>query len=55
MMPRHCANIKRSDSPESLHVVQSCFIVVPSFAKLSGMISMLYSGHDFYTENYKGE
>ena len=25
------------------------------FVKLSRTVSKLYSGHDFYTENYKGE
>ena len=33
----------------------SCFIFLPSFVKLSQTVSKLYSGHDFYTENYKGE
>ena len=31
MMPHHCANIKISDSPESVHVVQSCFIVLRNY------------------------
>ena len=29
--------------------------IVPSFGKLSGMTSRLKSGHDFYTENFKGK
>ena len=29
--------------------------IVPSFVKLSRTVSKLQSGHDFYTENYKGE
>ena len=29
--------------------------IVPSFVKLSRRVSKLKSGHDFYTENYKGE
>ena len=33
----------------------SCFIFLPSFVKLSQAVSKLKSGHDFYTENYKGE
>ena len=33
----------------------SCFIFLPSFVKLFRMVSKLQSGHDFYTENYKGE
>ena len=28
--------------------------IVPIFVKLSQTVSKLYSGHDFYTENYKG-
>ena len=35
MMPHHSAYIKQSDCPYSPHVVRSCFIFVPSFAKLS--------------------
>ena len=33
----------------------SCFIFLPSFVKLSRTVSKLESGHDFYTENFKGE
>ena len=29
--------------------------IVPNFVKLSQTVSKLYRGHDFYTENYKGE
>ena len=32
----------------------SCFIFLLSFVKLSRTVSQLLSGHDFYTENYKG-
>ena len=33
----------------------SCFIFLPSFVKLSRTVLKLLSGHDFYTENFKGE
>ena len=29
--------------------------IVPSFMKLSQRVSKFYRGHNFYTENYKGE
>ena len=35
MMPRNCANIKRSYRCLSLHIVWSCFIFLPKFVKLS--------------------
>ena len=38
----------------SLHIVWSCFIFLPRFAKLSQTISKLQSGHDFCTEITKG-
>ena len=44
-----------SDRGKSVHGDWSCFIFVPSFVKLSQMVSKLKSGHDFFTENYKGE
>ena len=44
-----------SDRYQSLHVVLSCFIFVPSFEKLSQTVSKLKSGHDFYAEHYKRE
>ena len=33
----------------------SCSIFLPSFVKLSRMVSKLQGGHDFYIENYKGQ
>ena len=51
IIPQKC---RWSDRCLSLHVVWSCLIYLPSLTKLSQMVSKLYSGHDFYTENYKG-
>ena len=52
IIPQKC---RWSDRCLSLHIVWSCFIFLPSFVKLSQTVSKLKSGHDFYTENYKGE
>ena len=50
MIPQKC---RWTDHCQSLHIVWSCFIFLPSFVNLSQTISKLLSGHDFYTENYK--
>ena len=52
IIPQKC---RWSNRCLSLHIVWSCFIFVPSFVKLSQTVSKLQSGHDFYTENNKGE
>ena len=52
IIPQKC---RWSNRCSSLHIVWSCLIFLPSFVKLSQTVSKLWSGHDFYTENYKGE
>ena len=37
-----------------LHIVQLCFIFVPSFVKIPQRDSDLLSGHDFPTKSFKG-
>ena len=38
----------------SWHIIGWCFIIVPSFVKISKTFSELLSGHDFSTKIFKG-
>ena len=57
-------NLQRGIIPPKMQVEQLLLIsarrlvmlyISPKFVKLSQTVSKLYSGHDFYTENYKEE